>query len=161
MPQLNTLNVSFNKFTEILPETASIFQSLTTLNISENLLSSYTSIHSLNAFPKLVDIRIKNNPVLITQPPSHATTTASTSHVSKTDDITSRLSKATRINGHAVSDRDRADAELYYLSKVAAWIHALETTANKPQEEVKQLVQEWHPRWDELCARYGRPEVAP
>ncbi|KAI9339695.1 hypothetical protein BDR26DRAFT_820864 [Obelidium mucronatum] len=199
MPRLTTLNLSNNKITDIttplLLQIETIFPHLTTLNLTCNKINSYTSIHALNSFPVLVDIRVRDNPCLLLHPPTQipaaataagrdSTTTAS--HISRSDEITARLAKATRINGKMISQRDRSDAELYYLGKVAQWVHGLRTSTSaagtintasvsapggtdeaaaaamtQRESAIQQLVQEFHPRYKELCGIHGEPEVAP
>ncbi|KAJ3028299.1 UNVERIFIED_CONTAM: hypothetical protein HDU68_001979 [Siphonaria sp. JEL0065] len=181
MPKLTTLNLSNNQISDIQPSSiTTVFKHLTTLNLTCNNLTSYSSIHTLNSFPVLVDIRVRDNPCLSVQPPSKldsrsttvatttedSTTTSTSAHVSKSDELTARLTKATRINGKVITPRDRSDAELYYMGKVAQWIHGLRTTstsisAAEKEALVEKLVQEFHPRYRELCGVYGEPEVAP
>ncbi|KAJ3241791.1 hypothetical protein HDU81_010435 [Chytriomyces hyalinus] len=187
MPRLNWLNLSDNKLLTVSAEACEIvFANLNILNISNNAISKYASIHALNAFPKLSDIRVRNNPVFDSEIPTSvhqatATVTATdtvTSHISKSDDLIARLGHGTRINGHIVSARDRSDAEMYYLVKVAHWVHSLKMSldasaattpgveaasgnSTKSPEAIELMVQEYHPRFHQLVAQYGMPEIAP
>ncbi|KAJ3067388.1 hypothetical protein HDU98_009387, partial [Podochytrium sp. JEL0797] len=171
MPLLTTLNLKHNQIASIPSPTSTQFLHLTTLNLACNNLTSYTSIHALNAFPQLVDIRVRDNPVLAVNPPSnldgtfHPPTSEPDEHASQSDQLAARLSKATRINGKQVSPRERSDAELYYLGKVAHWIHALKATAAAGDltvdSRVDMWVEEYHPRFGDLVAKHGMPQVAP
>ncbi|KAJ3235913.1 hypothetical protein HDU78_004915 [Chytriomyces hyalinus] len=190
MPRLKWLNLSDNKLSTISAEACDIaFANLAILNISNNAISKYASVHALNAFPKLIDIRIRNNPVFDSEIPTSLHQAAGlqdtrvnaaesvTSHVSKSDDLIARLGHGTRINGHIVSARDRSDAEMYYLVKVAHWVHALKMSLDAPAatpvievasqssakspEAIELLIQEHHPRFQQLVAQYGMPEIAP
>ncbi|KAJ3131151.1 hypothetical protein HK100_006730 [Physocladia obscura] len=189
-PSLVILNVGNNVITSISPAKDDEFRHLKFLNVSKNKINTYMSIHAMNSFSKLVDIRVKDNPVFDLQPPTTVSSFGGSaasadgvvlSHCSTADETISRLSKATRINGGVVSERDRSDAEMYYLNKVATWIYYLRATAtaaisavakstsdnnassgvNHLESKIDALVTEFHPRYHELVRIYGVPQVTP
>ncbi|KAI9003088.1 hypothetical protein BC832DRAFT_559931 [Gaertneriomyces semiglobifer] len=110
---------------------------LKALNISDCHLNDWESVHQLNSMPQLAEIRLNRNPILSTV---------------AQDDVyailVGRLSKATVINGSAVSPKARKDGELFYLNMCAK---DLATTGELSL----------HPRYQELCDIYGVPSVAP
>ncbi|KAJ3379796.1 hypothetical protein HDU84_006412 [Entophlyctis sp. JEL0112] len=72
-PNLRWLNVSNNNFTEIdsvSDANPAQMANLAVLNISGNKISEFTSLHALNSFPSLVEIRVKGNPFFALQPPT-------------------------------------------------------------------------------------------
>ncbi|KAJ8323829.1 hypothetical protein QVD99_007018 [Batrachochytrium dendrobatidis] len=166
LASLKTLNLSDNKFQVIEPNVLTtsepLFAHLTAISLNNNLIDSWSSIHALNSYPALVDVRIKRNPIttIATQEEqqSHAQTIKPNGNlVSYTrSDLfwiaVGRLERVTLLNGSTVSDRDRLNGELFYLSEAAK---ALALSSDP------SLFDTIHPRYTALCKVHGTPTLAP
>ena len=143
LPNLQSLNLNTNRIPSIEQSNTNgqqLFARLTTLNLSDNLIATWKDIHLLNSYPSLVDVRIKRNPITAVKLPGHSFSM-----------LAGRLRNVMVLNGSRMTDRERLDAELYYLSECARVKPIL--TA----DEFDAL----HPRFDELCDKHGAPEMAP
>ncbi|KDP45616.1 hypothetical protein JCGZ_17223 [Jatropha curcas] len=116
------------------------FQSLHCLLLGANKLEDLASIDSLNSFPKLVDIRLSENPI----------TDTGRGGIPRFV-LIARLSKVEILNGSEVSPRERKDSEIRYVRLVMSRLH-------ENPDEIKE-----HPRFAELKAFHGiegeRPSV--
>jgi hypothetical protein len=111
------------------------FKNLKTLNVHDTLLDNWMYIHCLNLFPSLVEIRLKDVPILENNPDVPAT-------------LTARLGKVMALNGSKLSDRRRLDAELWYLNQCF-------------KEKDIPNFSSIHPRYEELVAHHGEPVAVP
>ncbi|XP_065880822.1 tubulin-folding cofactor E [Euphorbia lathyris] len=109
------------------------FQSLRCLLLGSNNIEELASIDSLNSFPRLVDVRLSDNPVADTGKGGIPRFV-----------LIARLSKVEILNGSEVSPRERRDSEIRYVRLVMSKLH------NNP-DEIKEL----HPRFAELKAFHG------
>ena len=111
------------------------FLKLKTLNLHESNLGNWMDIHSLNLFPCLTEIRLKNVPVLENNPDVAAT-------------LAARLGKVLVLNGSKLSSRRRLDAELWYINQ------------GFKEKDIPNfdLV---HPRYQELIQLHGEPVAVP
>ncbi|KAF2300614.1 hypothetical protein GH714_014502 [Hevea brasiliensis] len=116
------------------------FQNLHCLLLGGNNIEDLASVDSLNSFPKLVDIRLSENPIADT----------GRSGIPRFV-LIARLSKVEILNGSEVSLRERKDSEIRYVRLVMSKLH------DNP-DEIKE-----HPRFAELKAFHGiegeRPSV--
>jgi hypothetical protein len=120
-----------------------MFQTLTNLDISLNLISTLSPISHLSTpFPALGTLRISQNPVLAPLPPS-------TAHAL----VAARLPLLNVLNFSRITPADRLNAELYYLSLISN-----ELSAAQPADRARILSD--HPRWVELCKLHGAPAVS-
>lgn len=115
------------------------FQNLCCLLLGNNMIEDLASIDSLDSFPKLMDIRLSENPV--SDPgrggiPRFA--------------IIARLGKIKILNGSEVSHRERKESEIRYVRLVMSKLH------DNP-EEIKRL----HPRFGELKEFHGIEDERP
>lgn len=115
------------------------FQNLRCLLLGGNNIGDLASIGSLNCFPRLVDIRISENPV--TEPGKGG--------ISRFI-LIARLAKVQILNGSEVSSRERKDSEIRYVRLVMSKFHG-------NLEEIKQL----HPRFSELKVFHGIEDERP
>ncbi|KAL4325721.1 hypothetical protein GQ457_11G011090 [Hibiscus cannabinus] len=145
----NKLNSIFyphkNKIQELLgnqescEESYLLFQNLRCLLLGSNEISDPASIDSLNSFPKLIDIRLSDNP--ITDPgrgglPRYV--------------LIARLAKVEMLNGSEISARERKESEIRYVRLV------MSKSLDNP-EEINRL----HPRFVELKNFYGIEDERP
>lgn len=165
---LRNLLLKGNRISTISPPTspAPLFgPNLHYLDLSYNVITAWSFIDALPAsFPALASLRLTHNP-LYSDPDLDNTTTATaattaepqkTGGVSKTDEAymltLARLPNLKTLNFSAVTPSDRADAEMFYLSRVARQLAAV-------PESDEAAVLAGHARWAELCAAYGEPAV--
>ena len=137
LPRLRKLNLSGNLLTGIerySENNKPHFASLTTLFLQNNSLDSWADISALDHFESLTEIRVSGIPL-----------------IEKLDMITARMNVAARLprikqlNGSSVTQKERADAEIGYLSSI------LSEAAGK---EIKELESQ-HPRFSALLKSYG------
>ncbi|GMJ11703.1 PFIFFERLING, TUBULIN-FOLDING COFACTOR E [Hibiscus trionum] len=124
---------------ESCEESYLLFQNLRCLLLGSNEISDPASIDSLNSFPKLIDIRLSDNP--ITDPgrgglPRYV--------------LIARLAKVEMLNGSEISSRERKESEIRYVRLVMSKL------LGNP-EEVNRL----HPRFVELKNFYGIEDERP
>ncbi|KAL2125284.1 hypothetical protein VTJ04DRAFT_1649 [Mycothermus thermophilus] len=179
LPALKNLFLKGNRIFAIsdsepaVAPTTAFSPSLHHLDLSYNQISRWSFVDALPAaFPGLTSLRITHNP-LYSDPdidestrtdPTPATITSDGQKrggggVSKSDEAfmltIARLPSLRVLNFSTISAADRADAEMFYLSRIARQLAA--TPADDPDAE--QAVLARHPRWKELCDAYGEPVI--
>ncbi|SPO00946.1 related to tubulin-specific chaperone e (tubulin folding cofactor E) [Cephalotrichum gorgonifer] len=131
-------------------------ESIQYVDLSYNQVPSWSFVDSLHVvFPGLTALRIAHNPIYgsteqsnTQQGPSLSATTTEEAHM-----ITiARLPRLRTLNFATVSDSDRSNAEMFYLSRVAKELAAV-------PEGAESEVLKAHPRYEELCALHGTPDV--
>ncbi|KAJ0095427.1 hypothetical protein Patl1_15473 [Pistacia atlantica] len=115
------------------------FQNLRCLLLGNNKIEDPASIDTLNCFPKLMEIRLSENPIA---DPGRGGIPRFV--------LIARLGKIEILNGSEVSPRERKDSEIRYVRLVMSKLH------DNP-EEIKQL----HPRFIELKDFYGIEDERP
>jgi hypothetical protein len=121
---LTSLNLSNNKIKKI----NTIYNQIEILNLESNVVNDWDSIHLLNHFKKLKNLRIDGNPII------------NSLAKNKRSIIIGRIGNITKLKGSEISVKDRLDSDLYYLHKCL-------------DDEDLGL----HPRYKELCDIYGVP----
>ncbi|CCO27587.1 hypothetical protein BN14_01571 [Rhizoctonia solani AG-1 IB] len=104
------------------------------LSISDNPISSWNDVDSLVTwFPELYELSISFEPLASGIPPG-----------ATRNFVIARLPVLRKLNGTEVTERERTDAELFYLS----WIGRSGQLSENDMEAL-------HPRWKELAAKYN------
>ena len=180
IPTLRSLLLKGNHISTITPDITTPPPTFTAnlhhLDLSYNTITSWSFIDALpDSLPGLTSLRLTHNPLYSDpdldtttassstatthpKPPiaSNTTTTATGGGISKSDEAymltLARLPLLKALNFSAVTAADRADAEMFYLSRVARQLGAV------PEEEEAEVLR-GHRRWAELCEVYGRPAV--
>ncbi|KAG5294921.1 tubulin-specific chaperone E [Histoplasma ohiense] len=141
-----------------IPEKSNIaFSStLTSLDISFNKISHWSFIDMLpKVFPGLATLRVSDNP-LYDQPPAPSRVTNMPEYPMTVDEAymltLARLPRLETLNYSKITDQDRNNGELYYLSLIRKELAA------SPQSEENHIL-ELHPRYRELCSTYGEVEI--
>ncbi|KAJ3193729.1 hypothetical protein HK101_004273 [Irineochytrium annulatum] len=165
LPSLTTLHLTSNQIPTIDPRPpptesgATPFSLLASLHIAHNQISSWGSIHNLNLYPNLREIRIRGNPVVTSSldaasPNSVASGTSGAGGSDTVFELIARVRTLEVVNGTRVEVRDRKaggmdrrNAELWYLARCAQDRASMEPTA----------FAERHPRFPELVGIYGDP----
>ncbi|EDN03638.1 predicted protein [Histoplasma mississippiense (nom. inval.)] len=141
-----------------IPEKSNIVFSstLTSLDISFNKISHWSFIDMLpKVFPGLATLRVSDNP-LYDQPPAPSHVTNMPEYPMTVDEAymltLAHLPRLETLNYSKITDQDRNNGELYYLSLIRK-----ELAASSQSEENRIL--ELHPRYGELCGTYGEVEI--
>lgn len=116
------------------------FGELRVLLLADCGIADWPSVNALDALPHLRDLRLTGNPLL------HY------SRIGGRVECVGRLARVARINGADVTPHERRDCELRYLREAAQRLADLGAAGEAEREA--------HPRWEELVAKYGLPEVA-
>ncbi|XP_059451695.1 tubulin-folding cofactor E [Corylus avellana] len=124
---------------ELQKESPMPFENLCCLLLGGNNIEDLTSVDSLNTFPKLVDIRLSENPVA---DPGRGGIPRFV--------LVARLAKVEILNGSEVSPRERKDSEIRYVRLIMSKLQ------DNP-EEIKLL----HPRFAELKKSHGIEDEKP
>ncbi|XP_010427979.1 PREDICTED: tubulin-folding cofactor E-like [Camelina sativa] len=141
LPCLEQLYLNKNKLSRIFhsvnsnespKKSSDPFPSLRCLLLGANNIDDLASIDALNVFPKLVDIRLSDNP--ITDPARGGVPRFV---------LIARLTKVQVLNGSEVRAREKKDSEIRYVRMVMT----------KPTD--KSEIELLHPRFDELKKRHG------
>ncbi|CAL9038104.1 unnamed protein product [Musa banksii] len=110
------------------------FENLQCLLLGSNEIDDLASIDSLNLFPRLMDIRLSENPIV---DPSKGGLPRFV--------LIARLAKIKMLNGSEVSQRERKESEIRYVRLVMA----------KMQSDDLEDLRHLHPRFAELKALHG------
>ncbi|KAI9735213.1 MAG: hypothetical protein M1834_001803 [Cirrosporium novae-zelandiae] len=141
LPSLEELSISHNSITTITP-LARPFPTVKSLNLSHNSLPTFSSFSLLPAvFPHLRHLRISQNPVFDDLQPDAAYMLT-----------LGRLPGLRTLNHTRVSEQDRPNADLYYLSVISREL------SSTPKEEEGNILAK-HPRYRGLCIIYGPPAI--
>lgn len=163
LPSLRALNLNENLLVEIPAGTVQThgathsalgFQALEALDLSCNLVESWSCLDALNLLPRLHSLRFAGNPL-----------TRGMGQGEARQLLIARMGALRRLNGSEVSTKERADAEKSYLRRVAReWGRrrgsgdgqgegANEVMLSE-EECIHQLKLE-HPRWWPLMEQHG------
>ena len=155
LPNLHTLILKSNKIgshPQPHPNRTPLSQTLKTLDLRANEIAAWPPISSLpTSFPSLSNLLIASNPLY-----EHLVSAEDTP-LTPSDGYTltlARLPLLQTLNHSTVTDKERLNAETYYLSQIAREL------AKTPAAEKRAEVLNAHPRWEALCAEYGEPVVS-
>ncbi|KAK0747987.1 hypothetical protein B0T21DRAFT_343701 [Apiosordaria backusii] len=142
---------------------------LSYVDLSYNLISSWSFVDTLPAcFPGLTSLRFTHNPLYdnpdLDTPgstpasaPQQQTAAGSGGGLGKTEEaymlLVARLPSTLKtLNFSTVTPADRADAEMFYLSRITKQLSSV------PETEEHAILDK-HPKWKYLCDLYGEPAV--
>lgn len=173
---LTTINLEFNEFTSLSDvasltelkslrnlhlkgnnisslaaagEDAPIFsEEVKYLDISYNTVAQWAFLDSLTtSFPGLTGLRISHNPIY-EQPTTGEAATSEEAYMY----TVARIGQLVTLNFSKITDTDRSNAEIFYLSRIAKQIAGV-------AEGQEQTVTATHPRYAKLCSIYGEPDI--
>jgi tubulin-specific chaperone E len=154
LTSLRNLHLKGNNISTIASTslTTPFARSLQYLDISYNKVQAWSFIDGLPAvFPGLTALRFAHNPIYDNPDPDNVLqgkALADEAHM-----ITvGRLAKLKTLNFVTIADADRANAEMFYLSRIAKQM------ASVPEENEEDVIAQ-HGRYYELCHLYGKPDV--
>lgn len=131
-------------------------RTLTYLDVSQNKIDSWQFINELvTAFPGLDSLRISGNPLhdRAVAPTSVTGLPEKPMTVDEAFMLTlARLENLTSLNYSKITQQDRNNGELYYLSLIGK-----ELSASSASDEARILGM--HPRYSALCDIYGVPTI--
>lgn len=165
-PQLRTLNLKNNRIEsafrrEAKPQNANsgsasphsplaMSTSLLELDLAYNQIKSWEIINDIpRIFPRLKHLRISHNPLF------DSLRAADGRPLTSADGYMlaiARLPNLETLNYSAITDKERLNAESYYLSQIAT-----ELSLSSTDKETQILSK--HPRYRALCGEYGEPRV--
>ena len=126
--------------------------SLCHVDLSYNRVAAWTFVDALaTIFPGLTGLRISHNPIYDDNDPSGAANLNVLADEAFMITL-GRLGCLTTLNQSPVTASDRSNADMFYLSHIAK---QLSSTAEAAESDI--IAQ--HPRFHELCATYGAPDV--
>ncbi|KAL5611542.1 hypothetical protein BROUX41_000871 [Berkeleyomyces rouxiae] len=132
-------------------------KSLYYLDVSYNDISSWQFVDKLlDSLPGLMSLRIAHNPVYDAETAGGDSGNAQHNRVVSEEShmITiGRLPQIKTLNFVSITPEDRANAEMFYLSRVSRELAAVE------EGEQEKAVLQLHPRYSSLCETYGAPDI--
>lgn len=129
---------------------------LKTVDLSNNKINSWSFINALpTVFPSLQSLRVSGNP-LYEQPVASSAITNMPERPMTVDEAymltLARLRSVKVLNYGSVTPQDRSNGELYYLSLIGKELSIF------PEDSADRILSA-HPRYQELCERYGEPII--
>ncbi len=153
LPRLKSLHLKGNNIQKYRQRTLvhQFGQALEHVDLSYNQIDSWDFVDRLPyIFPGLTSLRISHNPVVEAVVKAGAQATSIDEGYMLT---LARLPKLKYLNFSNITDADRTNAEMFYLSRIA------KEMAEVP-EELEISITAKHRRYAELCHAYGKPVVA-
>ncbi|KAF2993621.1 hypothetical protein E8E13_002300 [Curvularia kusanoi] len=150
MPNLQRLVLKSNKISEIGTPIPKFPPTLKEVDLSFNEITTWSFVEQLeHVFPGLNSLRVSHNPLYesLHSPDGRRLTT---------DDgymlTLARLGGIKTLNHSPISDKERLNAESYYLSLIVKEVQFA------PEELGEQILAS-HPRYKWLCDEYGEPDI--
>ncbi|KZM22790.1 uncharacterized protein EKO05_0001443 [Ascochyta rabiei] len=150
IPNLRRLVLKSNKITEIGIPPPNFRDSLKEVDLSFNEITTWSFIEQLeHTFPGLTSLRVSHNPLYeALQAPDGRSLTADDGYML----TVARLGNLKTLNHSPISDKERLNAESYYLSLI---VKEVQFAPEKLREEILSS----HPRYKLLCEEYGEPDI--
>ncbi|KAH1852298.1 hypothetical protein KXX54_006352 [Aspergillus fumigatus] len=131
-------------------------ENLRSVDLSRNNIDSWLFVNELQrVFPGLQSLRISGNP-LYDKPVAPSNVTNLPEKPMTVDEAymltLSRLASIQTLNYSKITAQDRSNGELYYLSLIGKELSAY-------PESAEREVLATHPRYQELCEKYGAPTI--
>jgi len=161
-PKIGTLSLEANCIAELGSQISTFkqtFPQLNTLSIPDNQISSFQFLDAFPIlFPSLTSLRVTGNPFY--------TIDTNNPNPKASDKLyylgLARIPTLKRLNYGLVSDREREEGEIYYLSVAGKEIQDLFTSTSSQSVGTITLVERakrLHPRYQYLCQKYARDSV--
>ncbi|KAI8941365.1 hypothetical protein NX059_002589 [Plenodomus lindquistii] len=154
LPHLTRLILKSNKITDIASKPTAhpccFSKTVREVDLSFNEISTWAFIESLaHVFPGLTSLRVSHNPLYENlQAPDGRVLTADDGYML----TIARLGNLKTLNHSPINDKERLNAESYYLSLIAKEMQFA------PEWQREQILAS-HPRYEWLCEEYGEPDV--
>ncbi|KAL6708420.1 hypothetical protein ACN47E_002683 [Coniothyrium glycines] len=153
LPNLQRLILKQNKISEIASSGSSppkFPATLKEIDLSFNEISTWRFLDNLpSVFPGMTSLRVSHNPLYESlQAPDGRALTADDGYML----TLARLGSLTTLNHSPINDKERLNAESYYLSMIAK-------EAQFAPENLREQILKSHPRYAWLCEEYGEPTI--
>lgn len=150
MPNLQRLVLKSNKVSEIGTPTPVFPATLKEVDLSFNEVTTWSFIEQLeHVFPGLTSLRVSHNPLYeALQSPDGRPLTADDGYML----TLARLGNLKMLNHSPISDKERLNAESYYLSLIVKEVQFA-------PENLRDQILDSHPRYKWLCEEYGEPDI--
>ncbi|KAI1488268.1 Thioesterase/thiol ester dehydrase-isomerase [Biscogniauxia mediterranea] len=126
--------------------------SLQYIDVSYNKVGAWDFVDDLPlCFPGLVSLRFAHNPIYDNPDPEHTINAKNVTEEAYMFTI-GRLANIKALNFGSISQSDRQDAEMFYLTRIGKHLAAV------PESEEAEVIKR-HKRYVELCELYGPPVV--
>ncbi|KAK1638354.1 CAP-Gly domain-containing protein [Colletotrichum phormii] len=157
LSSLRNLHLKGNNITTISSPSSPVptfSSSLQYLDISYNAVASWAFVDALRtSFPGLTALRFAHNPIYDHPDPDAAGGDNQTKSTDEAFMVTiGRLASLKVLNFTAISAKDRENADMFYLSRIARQL------ASVPEAAEPEVIAQ-HARYKELCDLYGAPDV--
>ena len=147
LANLTHLRLNCNRLATITPSPNS-FPSLRSLQLSGNLISSFTSVGALDNL-KLSELRLRSNPV----------NRSAKDEETVRQLVIARVATLTSLNGSIVTETERKWAEIDYLKTHGAeYLSLAEIEDENARCEAKEAFMAAHNRYQDVVAKYGEPQ---
>ena len=168
-PSLTSLSLEHNNVSTLDPDPSwsgdsiCAFASIDSLNLAYNAIESPAFISYLPlVFPNLLSLRVSGNSFF---EPANSSTVADSSYCAQDGPFMltlARVPSLLTLNYSSITERERMDAELYYISMAQQEIEqAMTRSSEEPLFDIcSDLTQNWS-RYEELCAKYDRESKLP
>ncbi|KAE8339888.1 hypothetical protein BDV24DRAFT_175863 [Aspergillus arachidicola] len=162
LDSLNRLSLRGNQIDKIYESSSDeasplrFSNNLQSVDLSRNRIDSWHFVNQLPlVFPGLQTLRISGNP-LHDQPVGPSIVTGLPEKTMTVDEAymltLSRIASLKMLNYGTITEKDRSNAELYYLSLIGKELSAF------PESAEREILAK-HPRYSELCEIYGEPVI--
>jgi hypothetical protein len=150
LPNLQRLILKSNKISELGSPMPVFPATLREVDLSFNEISTWSFIENLeHIFPGLTSLRVSHNPLYeALQAPDGRTLTTDDGYML----TLARLGNLKTLNHSPINDKERLNAESYYLSMIAKEVQFA-------PENLREQILASHPRYRWLCEEYGEPDV--
>ena len=153
-PLLHTLILKRNGISTVYSDKSSksgFVLPVTELDLSYNAISSFTFFNDINSttFPGLRHLRVTGNPLYKNLVSAEGKPLTAEDGYMLT---IARLPRLNFLNYSKITEKERLNAETYYLGQIAAEL------AQAPEGDYVNVLAK-HPRYQELCDEYGEPVV--
>lgn len=154
LPQLRVVSLKDNQVDCIAQhgsgEATILSRTVEDLDLGRNQILDWSVFDYLpQFFPALRSLRVSGNPLYTTLRSAENKALAAEDGYMLT---VARLPTVTILNHSAIREKDRLNAEKYYLSQIA-----IALSRSNPTQMDSVLAR--HPRWSSLCQEYGEPDI--
>lgn len=150
MPNLQRLVLKSNRISETGTPMPIFPTTLKEVDLSFNEITTWSFIEALShIFPGLISLRVSHNPLYeALQSPDGRSLTADDGYML----TIARLGNLKTLNHSPISDKERLNAESYYLSLIVKEVQFA-------PEALGTQILDRHPRYKWLCEEYGEPDI--
>lgn len=127
-----------------------VSRSVTNLDLAYNSIDSWDVIDALHVgFPTMTQLRMTGNPIYLNLKSATGKKLMAEDGYMLT---IARLPQLDMLNYSKITEKERLNAEKYYLNEITAELTAM-------GQDKRHEVLDRHPRWKVLCEEYGEPVI--